>query len=68
MGTLRLFKNLIMLRNVHGFSHKEIAEKIGISYQAYAKRESGVIVTGIEECKCLADIYDIMIVGLTKTE
>ena len=34
--------NLAMLRNIHGYSQEEIAEKIGISRQAYAKWESGV--------------------------
>ena len=29
--------HLIMLRNMHGYSQEEIAEKIGISRQAYAK-------------------------------
>ena len=33
-----------MLRNIHGFSQEEIAEKIGISRQAYAKWESGATV------------------------
>ena len=34
--------NLIMLRNMFGMSQEAIAEKIGISRQAYAKWESGV--------------------------
>ena len=34
--------NLAMLRNIHGYSQEAIAEKIGISRQAYAKWESGV--------------------------
>lgn len=34
--------NLIMLRNMFGMSQEEIAEKIGISRQAYAKWEKGV--------------------------
>lgn len=29
--------NLIVLRNMYGMSQEEIAEKIGISRQAYAK-------------------------------
>ena len=37
-----LKENLIMLRNIHGFSQEQIAEKIGISRQAYAKWENGV--------------------------
>ena len=34
--------NLIMLRSTHGYSQEVLAEKIGISRQAYAKWESGV--------------------------
>lgn len=29
--------NLAMLRNINGYSQEQIAEKIGISRQAYAK-------------------------------
>ena len=47
--------NLIVLRNMYGMSQEEIAEKIGISRQAYAKWESGATVPDIEKCKRLAD-------------
>lgn len=60
--------NLIMLRNMYGMSQEEIAEKIGISRQAYAKWESGATVPDIEKCKRLADFYDVTIDGLLKTE
>ena len=36
-----LKENLLMLRNINGYSQEEIAEKINISRQAYAKWESG---------------------------
>lgn len=62
-----LKENLIMLRNINGFSQEEIAEKIGISRQAYAKWESGATVPDIEKCKRLADIYGITIDSLIKT-
>lgn len=39
--------NLIMLRNINGYSQEQIAEKVGISRQAYAKWESGI---------CLPDV------------
>ena len=45
-----LKENLIILRNIHGFSQEEIAEKIGISRQAYAKWETGATVPDIEKC------------------
>ena len=41
--------NLTMLRNMYGMSQEEIAEKIGISRQAYAKWESGATVPDIEK-------------------
>ena len=37
-----LKENLVILRNIHGYSQEEIAEKINISRQAYAKWETGV--------------------------
>ena len=48
-----------MLRNIHGFSQEEIAEKINISRQAYAKWESGATVPDIEKCSLLAQTYGI---------
>ena len=60
--------NLIMLRNIHGYSQEEIAEKIGISRQAYAKWESGATIPDIEKCSCLAKIYGVTIDSLIKTE
>ena len=62
-----LRENLIMLRNIHGFSQEEIAGKIGISRQAYAKWESGATVPDIEKCMRLAEIYDVTIDSLVKT-
>ena len=59
--------NLIMLRNMYGMSQEEIAVKIGISRQAYAKWERGATVPDIEKCKRLADFYDVTIDSLLKT-
>ena len=60
--------NFIMLRNIHGFSQEMLAEKIGISRQAYAKWESGATIPDIEKCKRLADVYGITIDSLLKSE
>ncbi|MBQ6052034.1 MAG: helix-turn-helix domain-containing protein [Clostridia bacterium] len=60
--------NLVTLRNIHGFSQEEIAEKIGISRQAYAKWESGATVPDIEKCSRLAEIYGTTIDSLIRTE
>ncbi len=62
-----LKENLIMLRNIHGFSQEEIAGKIGISRQAYAKWENGATVPDIEKCMRLAEVYGVTIDSLVKT-
>lgn len=59
--------NLIMLRRIHGFSQEEIAEKIGISRQAYAKWEKGLTIPDVEKCALLAAVYDTTVDGLLKT-
>ena len=60
--------NLVMLRNIHGFSQEALAEKIGISRQAYAKWESGATVPDVEKCGLLAEIYGTTIDSLVRTE
>lgn len=59
--------NLIMLRNINCFSQEEVAEKIGISRQAYAKWESGKTIPDIEKCSLLAEVYGVTIDSLIKT-
>ena len=63
-----LGKNLIMLRNLNGFSQEEIAGRIGVSRQAYAKWESGKAVPDIVRCSMLAQVYGVTIDSLIKTE
>lgn len=63
-----LKENLIMLRNMNGFSQETIAEKLDISRQAYAKWESGATVPDIEKCSRLADIYGVTVDSLIRTE
>ena len=60
--------NLLMLRNMHGYSQEEIAEKIDISRQAYAKWESGATVPDIEKCSLLARVYGTTVDSLIRTE
>ena len=60
--------NLLMLRSIHGFSQEEIAGKIGISRQAYAKWESGATVPDVEKCARLAQVYGTTVDSLLKTE
>lgn len=60
--------NLIMLRNTHGYSQEELAGKINISRQAYAKWESGATVPDIEKCALLASVYGVSIDSLVRSE
>lgn len=63
-----LKENLIMLRNIHGFSQEEIACRINISRQAYAKWESGATIPDIEKCSLLAQVYGVTVDSLIKDE
>ena len=56
--------NLVTLRNLYGFSQEEIAGKIDISRQAYAKWETGVTIPDIEKCSLLAEVYGVSIDSL----
>ena len=60
--------NLVMLRKLNGYSQEQIAEKIGISRQAYAKWENGMTIPDIEKAALLAQVYGITLDSLTKTE
>lgn len=59
--------NLIMLRKMNGYSQEQIAEKIGISRQAYAKWEKGTTIPDIDRASLLADVYGISLDNLMKT-
>ena len=56
--------NLIMLRKLNEYSQEDIAEKIGISRQAYGKWEKGETIPDIEKCALLASVYGITIDSL----
>lgn len=63
-----LKENLTMLRGINGYSQEEIAERIGISHQAYAKWESGATIPDVEKCRRLAEVYGVTVDALLKTE
>lgn len=63
-----LKENLVMLRRIHGFSQEELAEKLGISRQAYAKWEKGATIPDVEKCAVLAELYGTTVDALLKTE
>ena len=60
--------NLVMLRKLNGYSQEQIAEKIDISRQAYAKWESGATVPDIGKAARLAQVYGVTLDSLMKTE
>lgn len=60
--------NLITLRKLNSFSQEEIAEKIGISRQAYSKWEKGETVPDVEKCALLANVYGVTVDGLLRGE
>ena len=60
--------NLAMLRRLHGYSQEFLAEKLGISRQAYAKWESGATIPDVEKGRKLAELYGTTVDGLLKTE
>ena len=59
-----LKENISMLRSVNGYSQEEVAEKIGVSRQAYAKWEKGETVPDVERCQKLAELYGVTIDSL----
>lgn len=59
--------NLLLLRNIFGCSQEEVAGKVGVSRQAYAKWELGETIPNIEKCQLLADLYDVTIDNLINT-
>ncbi len=59
-----LKENIAMLRNVNGYSQEEVAEKIGVSRQAYAKWEKGESIPDVERCQKLAEVYGVTIDSL----
>lgn len=65
---MMLNDNLIMLRKLNGYSQEQIAEKIDISRQAYAKWESGATVPDVEKAALLAEVYGVTLDSLLKTE
>lgn len=59
-----LSKNLVMLRGRSGLSQEQLAEKLGISRQAYAKWERGDTVPDVEKCARLAELYGVTLDAL----
>lgn len=58
--------NLVTLRNMIGLSQEEVAEKVGISRQAYAKWEKGMTIPDVQSCGILAELYGVSVDSLLK--
>ena len=56
--------NISRLRYVNGYSQEKVAEKIGVSRQAYAKWEKGETIPDVERCQKLAELYGVTIDSL----
>lgn len=56
--------NIIRLRTIHNLSQEKVAERVGISRQAYAKWESGESIPDIDKCASLASLYGVSIDSL----
>lgn len=63
-----MFKdNLILLRKRKGYSQEKVAEKMGISRQAYAKWENGLTMPTLDKASKLAELYEVSLDSLMKT-
>ena len=54
MSTTRIIKSL---RELHDLTQEQIAQKLGISKQAYFKKENGITEFTISEAKNLSEIF-----------
>lgn len=63
-----LSENIIMLRNINGYSQEEVAERVGVSRQAYSKWERGETVPDVERCMKIAELFGITLDGLVNFE
>ncbi|MBQ4590626.1 MAG: helix-turn-helix transcriptional regulator [Clostridia bacterium] len=68
---LKLAENLRKLRLEKGLTQEQLSEKMGVSYQAVSRWETGATYPDIEMLPALADLFDISLeklMGVTKAE
>ena len=53
------------LRNAKSFSQEQVAERIGISRQKYARIENGINSVTLEILVKLADVFDVTVKDIT---
>ena len=56
---LNLSKNLRELRNETGLTQRDVAEKLGITYQSYQAYELGLTVPTLQNFIKLAKLFDV---------
>ncbi|MBU3839720.1 MAG: helix-turn-helix transcriptional regulator [Candidatus Ruminococcus intestinipullorum] len=59
MSNIQLVKNLHRLRKAHGYTQKQISERLNISRQAYSNYETGKRAPDLDSLIRLADLYHI---------
>lgn len=59
-----LSDNISILRMLNGYSQEEVAARVGVSRQAYAKWEKGDTMPDVLHCQKLAALYDTTIDAL----
>lgn len=57
--------NIRVLRKRHKMSQETLAEKVGVSRQTIAKWENGEAVPDIQQCKIIADLFEVTLEQLT---
>ncbi len=68
---LKLAENLRKLRLEKGLTQEQLSEKMGVSYQAVSRWETGSTYPDIEMLPALADLFDVSLeklMGVTKPE
>lgn len=50
---------LYRLRESHGYTQQDVANKIGVRYQSYQAYELGVSVPTLQNYMRLADLYEV---------
>lgn len=61
-----LHENLLQYRKMLRLSQEEIAERLGVSRQAYAKWEAGSTTPELKYCRMLAALFEITLDALVE--
>ncbi len=54
-----LSRELKALRALHGYTQKQLADKLGLGETSYTKRENGDLIFTVEEVKALKEIFNL---------